>query len=139
VHENKTGKSGKLYEMEGVMEELDARIKELLELITAAPWTIEEGMSGKNWPICNVGAQDTNVNWWVTTDNVRASETNSHGASIDAEFIAMARNRIGSLYEELEQSQAEVERLCGLIKSILTQHPNLTIDVLAPAPAPEEA
>jgi len=74
------------------IEKQVARYQELHKQASNGPWTWELGMSGQNWPICNVGAGDTGETYWVTTDNVRASEVNSSGPQVDAEFIALSRN-----------------------------------------------
>lgn len=80
-----------------------ARIRELTELITPAPWKADIATnSGKNWQLASLGAScEDEQEYIVTTDRIPVSQMDGD-AKYDAEFIALVRNNIDWILENLK-------------------------------------
>lgn len=89
------------------------QLQEIHQRISGGPWTTEHGkdFSGKNW-LVGFGQCTEGESWYVTTDGVRASETNGADAKDDATGLADLRNLLPSLIalaETLESQHGEEE------------------------------
>jgi hypothetical protein len=84
------------------------RIFELRKLERGAewgPWIVEagKGFSGDNWLIASFGNDcATNLDVYLTTDHVHASECRSMGAKAEADFLAAIRNAATQLLNAAE-------------------------------------
>jgi uncharacterized small protein (DUF1192 family) len=93
-------------------EELQV-IRARYEAATPGPWRVEHGRySGADWLIGSLGTGyfDNGMHFvHITTNRVRASELYGN-ASVDAEFIAHAREDIPALLAEVERLRAELAK-----------------------------
>jgi hypothetical protein len=106
----------------GIMRTRAALLARLVELERGAetgPWKVEHGaaFSGDNWLLASFGS-DSDLNVYLTTDRVHASECSGEGALADAQFCAEIRNlmpriiaalRSSVAFEELEASASRRE------------------------------
>jgi hypothetical protein len=84
-----------------------AIIRDRLHAASAKPWRVESDPEriGENWFLFSCGLSADNKQYYVTTDNVPASQEYGDPAT-DAEFIVWCRNdmgRIGNAYLALRE------------------------------------
>lgn len=82
--------------------ELDA-IEKRANDAQVGPWKTDNMKNvGENWLVATFGS-DSDGDWIVTTDNLRASQSNGATAKDDAVFVAAAREDVPRLVQEIRR------------------------------------
>jgi hypothetical protein len=103
------------------IEELEI-IRDRLHAASARPWRVESDPEriGENWFLFSCGLSADNKQYYVTTDDVPASEDYGDPAT-DAEFIVWCRNdmgRLGSAYIALFNVYSDLLEACEAMDAL---------------------
>ena len=117
-----------------VTPEVLAELRRLHLNATAAPWVAEEHMDG----ILTVETSDEAI--WKRFDILQISCSGSGRlrGEFNGRFIAIVRNNIGALLDELEASRAELDRLRAALMGMVETCGQHVEDVLSRNDCPDE-
>ena len=87
------------------------------------PWIVASGeRAGRNW-ILAYGRDAANVEWYLTTDHLHASQMRASSAEKDARACALAVNAAPRLLAEVERMTREVARLRAKLDDMTRRQP----------------